>query len=316
MMKTMISKWGIPLMFIITLILTSGCSLRRNFALKQMANFFEKVERNPVTRNPAEVGLAFEEVSFKSLDDVNLSGWFIPSKDSDKMVIFNHFMLGNKAGAVPHKDWGNVAVDFLPIYKHLVEGGYNVLTYDLRNHGESDVYNEGALGITNIEYQDVVASVRYAKEHFPDKQLYLYSQCYGTVSTIRAMEKHPDEFSDIKAYINVQPLTPEGFVTGVTRKFNMEHEDNLQIFGEQLQKKTGYSLEEVGTPARAVKIPTLTVQVHDDWRTTPESIKEIHANIDNEDKELLWIEDEDERLEGYNYFANNPKEMLEWLDKH
>ena len=312
----MISKLGISAMLMIILVLASGCSLRRNFALKQMANFFEKVERNPVTRTPEDAGLEFESISFKSLDEVNLSAWYIPSENSDKLVIFNHFMLGNKAGAVPNKDWGNVAVDFLPIYKHLVDAGYSVFTYDLRNHGESDVYNEGALGITNTEYQDVVASVRYAKKHFPNKQLYLYSQCYGTVSTIRAMEKNPEDFTDIKAYINVQPLTPEGFVTGVTRKFDMEHEDNLQIFGEQLEKKTGYSLEEVGTPAHAVKIPTLTVQVHDDWRTTPESIEEIHMNIDNEDKKLIWIENEDERLEGYNYFANNPKEMLEWLDKH
>lgn len=156
-----------------------------------MANFFEKVERNPVTRTPSEVGLNFENISFKSLDDINLSAWHIPSENSEKIVIFNHFMLGNKAGAVPHKDWGNITVDFLPIYKHLVDAGYNVFTYDLRNHGESDVYKDGKLGITNIEYQDVVASVRYVKEHYPNKEIYLYSQCYGTVSTMRAMEKNP-----------------------------------------------------------------------------------------------------------------------------
>jgi hypothetical protein len=316
-MKTLKSKIGLAALLIGTLIIASGCSdFKRNYALKQMANFFEKVERNPVTRTPAEADLKFEKINFKSLDDVNLSAWYIPSEASNKLVVFNHFMLGNKAGAVPHKDWGNVAVDFLPIYKHLVDAGYNVLTYDLRNHGESDVYKDGALGLTNTEYQDVVASVRYAKEKHPDMQVYLYSQCYGTVSTIRAMEKHPEDFKDIKAYINVQPLTPEGFVTGVTRKFEMEHEDNLQIFGEQLKKKTGYTLDDVGTPAHAVKVPTLTVQVRDDWRTTQESIKDIHQNINNEDKKLLWIDNEDERLEGYNYFANNPKEMIEWFDSH
>jgi hypothetical protein len=281
-----------------------------------MANFFEKVERNPVTRTPSEASLEFENISFKSLDDVNLSAWYMPSENSRKIVIFNHFMLGNKAGAVPHEDWGNIVVDFIPIYKHLVDAGYNVFTYDLRNHGESDVFNEGALGITNTEYQDVVASIRYVKKNYPEMEIYLYSQCYGTVSTIRAMDKHPDEFKDIKAYINVQPLTPEGFVTGVTRKFEMEHDDNLEIFGKQLEKKTGYSLDDVGTPANAVKIPTLTVQVYNDWRTTVESIEKIHQEIDTDDKKLLWIQDEDERLEGYNYFAKNPKEMIDWFDNH
>jgi dienelactone hydrolase len=288
----------------------------RPIAVRRMANFFEKVERNPITRTPKELGLDYENVSFKSLDDVNLKGWFIPSENSDKLVIFNHFMLGNRAGAKPQEDWGNITVDFMPIYQHLVEAGYSVFTYDLRNHGESDMFENGRLGLTNTEYQDVVASIRYAKKRFSGKKVYLYSQCYGTVSTIRAMDKHPEDFEGIKAFVNIQPLTPDGFVTGVTKKFNMSHENNLQIFGNQLKRKTGYGLDDCKVPAKAVKIPTLTVQVHDDWRTTPESIEEIHTNLGTNDKKLLWIENEDERLEGYNYFARNPREMIEWFDTH
>jgi pimeloyl-ACP methyl ester carboxylesterase len=291
-------------------------NVTRHIALRRMADFFEKVERNPVTRTPKEVGLDYEDMSFKSLDGVNLKGWYIPSENGDKLVIFNHFMLGNRAGAVPQEDWGNVTVDFMPLYKHLVDAGYSVFTYDLRNHGESDVFNNGRLGLTNTEYQDVVASVRYAKARFPGKDLYLYSQCYGTVSTIRAMDKNPEDFEGIEAFVNIQPLTPEGFVTGVTTKFNMAHEDNLQIFGNRLKRKTGYGLEDCKVPAEAVKMPTLTVQVHDVWRTTPESIEEIYANLGTSDKKLLWIENEDERLEGYNYFARNPQELIEWYDTH
>lgn len=291
-------------------------NLKRHFALKQMADFFQRVDRNPVTRTPEEVGLGFEEISFESLDGVNLQAWYIPAKDSNKLVIFNHFMLGNRAGAVPHKDWGNVSVDFMPIYKHLVDAGYNVLTYDLRNHGASDVYEDGKLGLTTVEYQDSVASVRYAKKRFPGMKLYLFSQCYGTVSTMRAMDKHPEDFEGIQAYISVQPLTPEGFVTGVMKKFDMEHEENLDYFERRLKQKTGYGLAELKVPSNAVKIPTLLVQVHDDWRTTPESIEEIFDELGTDDKKLLWIENEEERLEGYNYFARNPQEMIDWFDHH
>ena len=88
-------------------------NVTRHIALRRMANFFEKVERNPVIRTPKETGLDYEDVSFKSLDGVNLKGWYIPSENSDKLVIFNHFMLGNKAGAKPHEDWGNITVDFM-----------------------------------------------------------------------------------------------------------------------------------------------------------------------------------------------------------
>ena len=248
--------------------------------------------------------------------EMTLRAWYIPSSGGEKLVVFNHFMMGNRAGAEPHKDWGNVSVDFMPIYKHLVDAGYSVLTYDLRNHGESDVWEGGKLGLTNVEYQDSVASVRYARERFPDAELYLYSQCYGAVSTIRAMDKHPEDFEGIRAFVCLQPLTPEGFVTGVMNKFGMANDENLAYFGARLKQKTGYGLDDLIVPSGAVKVPTLLVQVHDDWRTTPESIEEIHEGLGTDDKKLLWIENEDERLQGYNFFGKHPEEMIAWFDRH
>jgi predicted alpha/beta hydrolase len=291
-------------------------TLRRRFILRRMADFFEKVDRNPVTRTPGEVGLKYEDISFASPDGVALKAWYIPSDSDDKIVIFNHFMLGNRAGAVPNKDWGNVAVDFMPLYKHLVNAGYSVFTYDLRNHGESAVFQDGKLGLTNTEYQDVVGAVRYVKENYPGKRNFLYSQCYGTVSTMRAMAKSPEDFRDIEAYVSLQPLTPEGFVGGISKHLNMEDTENVAVFGRQLQKKTGYTVADAQSPAEAVTMPTLLVQVHDDWRTTPESIEDVYERMPVADKELLWIEDETERLEGYNYFAKNPEKLLAWLDNH
>ncbi len=290
--------------------------LKRRFALRQMADFFQRVDRNPVTRTPGEVGLEFEEVSFKSLDGLDLSGWYLPALGSEKLVVFNHFMLGNKAGAVPHKDWGNISVDFMPIYRHLVDAGYSVLTFDLRNHGASGVWEGGKLGLTNVEYQDSVASVRYAKKRFPGSKIHLFSQCYGAVSTIRGMDRHPEDFVGVGAFVCLQPLTPEGFVTGVMEKFDMASDDNLPYFGERLKKKTGYGLDELEVPSGAVEVPTLLVQVQNDWRTTPKSIEEIYENLAADDKKLLWIENEEERLQGYNYFAKHPEEMIAWLDSH
>ncbi len=291
-------------------------TLRRRFILGQMAKFFQKVDRNPVTRTPDEVDLRYEDISLTATDGVGLKAWFIPSEGSDKIVIFNHFMLGNRAGAAPHKDWGNVTVDFMPLYRHLVDAGYSVFTYDLRNHGESDVYQNGKLGLTNTEYQDVLGAVRYVKEHYPNDRHYLYSQCYGTVATMRAMEKSPDDFADIVAFVNIQPLTPDGFVTGVSKQIGISHDDNVEVFSQALEKRTGYTVQDGGSPAEAVAVPTLVVQVHEDWRTTPESIEDIYERLSTDDKQLLWIEDETERLEGYNYFARSPHELINWLNAH
>lgn len=291
-------------------------ALRRRVVLGQMAKFFEKLERIPITRTPAEVGLAYEDISLTATDGLGLKAWFIPSETNDKVVIFNHFLLGNRAGAVPNKDWGNISVDFMPLYKILVDAGYSVFTYDLRNHGASDQAEGNKLGLTNTEALDVLGAVRYVKEHYADSKFYLYSQCYGTVATMKAMEKSPEDFADIEAYVNIQPLTPDGFVTGVSQHMKMEHDDNVLVFSDALKKRTGYSADDGASPAEAVTMPTLVVQVRKDWRTTNESIEDIYERLSTDDKELLWIDDVEERLEGYNYFARKPEKLLEFLASH
>lgn len=292
--------------------------IKRRIALPQIAKFLARADPAPLTRTPSEVGLKFEDVRFKTEDDITLKAWYIPARGSKKLVICNHFMLANRAGAAPQPDWGNITIDFIPIYKALVEAGYSVLTYDLRNHGQSDRHKDGTLGLSYTEYRDVLASIRYARAHHPEAGLYLFSQCYGTVATIRAMEKSPEDFEDIRAFVNLQPLSLDAFIEGMSEKYGFSHPGNLSLFSRHLKKRTGISAEEcrVEDIAYAVSMPTLTVQVRDDWRTTNKSIETIHDRIASQDKTLHWIEDETERLEGYNYFARNPETLINWLNAH
>jgi hypothetical protein len=48
-----------------------------------------------VFRRPDEVGLEYGDVFFPSMAGVPLDGWFIPA-DSDRLIIHNHFMPGNR----------------------------------------------------------------------------------------------------------------------------------------------------------------------------------------------------------------------------
>ena len=291
--------------------------VKRTIAVRQMAKFFAKVDRAPLTRSPKEVGLAFEDISFEAADGVRLKAWFLPAGRSKKLVVFNHFMLGNRAGAVPHPDWGNVSVDFLPIYKTLVEAGYSVFTYELRNHGESDVHDGGKLGLTHTEYQDAIAAQDYVAKHYPDHDVYLYSQCYGTVATMRAMERAPEKFADVKAFVNIQPLSADAFVEGVTKEFGLAHPDNVANFARHIEKQNGYGLEDlkVTNIAPAVTVPTMLVQVRKDFRTTNDDLNAIFAALGTDDKEMVWIDDQVERLEGYNHFSRHPDQLVAFLDR-
>jgi hypothetical protein len=117
-----------------------------------LADFFAHSVRTPILRRPDEYELNYEDVFFPSMDGVSLEGWFIPAK-SDRLTICNHFMPGNRYGYPGHmdpwKNFGGFEVNFLPGYKALHDAGFNILAYDLRNHGLSGSGNGGLVGIVS-----------------------------------------------------------------------------------------------------------------------------------------------------------------------
>lgn len=116
--------------------------------------------------------MEYEDVFFPAMDGVILEGWFIPA-DSDRLIICNHCLPANRAGFPGHLEpwknlgFGDFEVNFLPKYKALHDAGYNVLVYDMRNHGRSGVGSGGLVGHGTFEYRDVIGSIRYAKSR-PD----------------------------------------------------------------------------------------------------------------------------------------------------
>ena len=108
--------------------------------LTMLAHGLSTPPRTPVLRKPGEAGLKYEEVKIKTQDGLELNAWFIPA-DSDKYIISNHFSPGNRYGFAGHMEGldfaGGFEVNFIPRYKALHDAGYNVLTYDIRMHGES-----------------------------------------------------------------------------------------------------------------------------------------------------------------------------------
>jgi uncharacterized protein len=144
----------------------------------------------------------------------------------------------------------------------------------------------------------------------------LYSRCLGANSTIVAMKKHPEEFKHIKATIALQPVTPKVFLERAMER--AEIENGIELFAEAYHQRTGLHLDEVWPIeyAKAVTIPTLVAQFHNDFLTKQSDAQEIYDNISAKDKKLFWIEGTDLRFEGYNYFRKNPQLVLEWFESH
>jgi pimeloyl-ACP methyl ester carboxylesterase len=295
--------------------------------LQRMAEGYRNQARAPLLRNPGDVGLAFEDVTFPALDGVPLEAWFIPKAGSDKLIVVNHPRGFNRYGAPLHLEpWkatmaplgSDVEVDFTRDYRIFNDAGYNVLTYDLRNHGHSGAGN-GLVTSGLFEARDVVGSLRYLKSR-PDLSgmiVGLFSRCLGCNSTIVAMSRYPDEFAGVRCLVGSQPLSPRFFSERQLERLGVPLERMADL--EQAVKLITSMDFDQRSPVRAardVKVPTLLYQVRDDAMTRPVDVQSIFDNIGANEKDLFWIEGTTRRIDGYTHFSRDPARILGWFDRY
>ncbi|NUH40214.1 alpha/beta hydrolase [Streptomyces samsunensis] len=295
--------------------------------LGRFADGFSHQRRSPLLHSPAEYGLAHEDVSFPSRDGVPLEGWFIPAPGSNKLVIANHPMGFTRSGMPTHlepwhSEWaasGNgFEVDFVPDYVILHEAGYNVLAYDLRNHGLSGAANGGITSSGIFEARDVAGSVAYARSHpeLRDMTIGLFSRCLGAGSTFAAMKQFPEVFEPVRCLVAPQPVTARVIVERRLEAIGLG--GRIDDFEQRIVQRTGigFAARNVREWAGHVSVPTYLYQVRDDVLTHPSDVQAMFDNIPVWEKTLHWIEGTTARWDGYLEFQRRPEPMLDWFTKY
>ena len=296
-------------------------------ALRRFADGFSWLRRAPVLHSPAEHGLDYEDVTFPARDGVPLEGWFIPAPGSGKLIIANHPMGFSRSGMPTqhepwHADWaasGNgFEVDLVPDYKILHDAGYNVLAYDLRNHGLSSAANGGVSTHGITEWRDVAGSLTYARTRpgAGDMIIGLFSRCMGAVATFAAMTRCPAAFDGVRCLVSPQPVTPRVIVE--RRLAVMGLGDRLEDFNTLVRLRTSVGLEQRVPQewARNVRVPTFLYQVRGDILTDPSDVQAMFDNIPVAEKKLQWIEGTTARWDGYLEFQRRPQPMLDWFAQY
>ena len=124
--------------------------------------------RQPLWATPGDLGLDFDAIQFPAQQDgVRISGWFIPapaaSTRKGATIVLIHGWPWNRLGEVAEDLFseitGRKSVDLLRLAYALQQDGYNLLMYDMRNHGESAAAPPIAFG--QEEAKDLLGALAY-----------------------------------------------------------------------------------------------------------------------------------------------------------
>lgn len=85
---------------------------------------FTTPHRQAIVGSPAEHGLTYQDVTFGTTDGLKLSGWYIPGRLPDAIILV-HGIDANRTVLLPEAALLN-------------EAGYHLLLLDLRGHGQSE----------------------------------------------------------------------------------------------------------------------------------------------------------------------------------
>jgi hypothetical protein len=180
--------------------------------------------------------------------------------------------------------------------------------------------NGGISGLGLLECRDVVGSVRYAKshKHLASTTTGLYSRCMGG-TTIIAMAKWPDEFRHIRALVLLNVVSGKTFIERGAENLRLDPEKAAERLDERVRELTGFRLDlETPSPyAKHVKVPTLMAQLRRDFLIRAEEDGQaIFDALGAQKKELLRIENSNQRFYAYNHFGQHPERLIGRFDRY
>lgn len=220
--------------------------------------------------SPFEVQVDFEPVSFRADDGVTLRGWWFTRPESDRVAICYTGHRGTKS-------------DLLGIGSGLWRAGMNVLLFDFRGLGESDL---APLSVGHNEQVDARAAVRFARGRLPGARIGLVGYSMGAALAILTAATDPTVRAVVadSSYASLRDVVAHGY------RRRRAPTQLLALADLMNNWRYGYSfgaLRPVAVIDKVAPRPLLIIHGEDDAVTPVEQAQQLYA-ASAEPKEL-WI---------------------------
>jgi fermentation-respiration switch protein FrsA (DUF1100 family) len=249
-------------------------------------------------RVPSELNLEYENVSFKTSDNLILRGWFIPSNYSDAVIIVGHGYPFSKSNIL--------------LFSSFLQEHYNLLLFDFRYFGES----EGSYTTVGLkEQEDFKAAINYLKTRNDINSSKIGSIGFSLSASTMLMTK-----SDVKAIVADSPYaTLDRMLIQTYRIFPGFTKMPFVLVNRLLAYLVfGINTKEIG-PEKTIKdlnIPVLLIHGEKDSQIPFENSQVIYEASNKSITELWIIEGADHGFGHYLYPEEYESKVLEFFDKH
>jgi pimeloyl-ACP methyl ester carboxylesterase len=316
--------------------------------ISTLSNLVLYPPRQPLSRNPGDYDLPFEEVSFLSSDHLTLKGWWIPCGVSDRAVILLHPMFGNRHGLPPrNKPWPIIfqkEIDLLKVARTFHGAGWSILLFDFRSHGESPRRLCGG-GLT--EDQDVTGAVDYTfnrlATNLPSGETIKVGVAgfgLGAAAVLAAVgrmkgqaekimifsgdmeggagwtEIQPPNIKLLRFVISIQPISSDYLLYECLKGISPLSEILVPLVDWLGQKRGGYPLngDLLRKAAREVHLPVLVVLSRSSLLETRSGLQSLYEALPGP-KCLELVEESSSLLEACYSLAEKPQSILDYAIK-
>ncbi|HIE14241.1 TPA: alpha/beta fold hydrolase [Candidatus Bathyarchaeota archaeon] len=228
---------------------------------------------------PDSVGIKYEEVSFKTKDDLNLAGWFLPAQDTS-----GNISKGKKPVIIiTLADAGNISYMLWYYGNFFHSEEWHTFLFDWRGFGHSDpwpVLRDSTRKVMDLIYPEYIydlhAAIDFIKKRpeVDSKRIGLFGRSMGAVIILSTVSQR----DDIAAVMVDGAFTTMAEVLG---KLSAVDDWGYRI-------PHGYPAElEPLWAAKKIKAAVFLVTGENDDRCTADMARRIYANL-NAPKEI-WI---------------------------